>query len=117
MDAMLLTEWAQGLITAGCVSLALTVIFCVVRDGIREFRCRVDSNRSEEVLRMSDEQQPEFIEVSSPSQMSAEALDAGATSELIRNPRFVPHIDSDRMRGPSDWDRECQESGRLNRGR
>ena len=26
-----------------------------------------------------------------------------------------PHIDSDRMRGPSDWDRECQESRRLNR--
>ena len=25
------------------------------------------------------------------------------------------HIDSDRHRGPSDWDRECQESGRLNR--
>lgn len=26
-----------------------------------------------------------------------------------------PHIDSDRTLGPSDWDRECQESGRLNR--
>ena len=26
-----------------------------------------------------------------------------------------PHIDSDRYRGPSDWDRECQESRRLNR--
>ena len=26
-----------------------------------------------------------------------------------------PHIDSDRTVGPSDWDRECQESGRLNR--
>ena len=26
-----------------------------------------------------------------------------------------PHIDSDRHRGPSDWDRECQESRRLNR--
>jgi hypothetical protein len=26
-----------------------------------------------------------------------------------------PHIDSDRRRGPSDWDRECQESRRLNR--
>jgi hypothetical protein len=25
------------------------------------------------------------------------------------------HIDSDRTVGPSDWDRECQESGRLNR--
>jgi hypothetical protein len=25
------------------------------------------------------------------------------------------HIDSDRHRGPSDWDRECQESRRLNR--
>ena len=25
------------------------------------------------------------------------------------------HIDADRRRGPSDWDRECQESGRLNR--
>jgi len=25
------------------------------------------------------------------------------------------HIDSDRLRGPSDWDRECQESRRLNR--
>lgn len=25
------------------------------------------------------------------------------------------HIDSDRHRGQSDWDRECQESGRLNR--
>ena len=39
-NAMLLTEWAQGLITAGGVSLALTVIFCVVRDGIREVRIR-----------------------------------------------------------------------------
>lgn len=28
---------------------------------------------------------------------------------------YPPHIDSDRHRGPSDWDRECQESGRLNR--
>jgi len=27
----------------------------------------------------------------------------------------VQHIDSDRTIGPSDWDRECQESGRLNR--
>jgi len=27
----------------------------------------------------------------------------------------TPHIDSDRLRGPSDWDRECQESRRLNR--
>jgi hypothetical protein len=27
----------------------------------------------------------------------------------------TPHIDSDRRRGPSDWDRECQESRRLNR--
>ena len=29
--------------------------------------------------------------------------------------KFVPHIDSDRTVGPTDWDRECQESGRLNR--
>jgi hypothetical protein len=29
--------------------------------------------------------------------------------------RPAPHIDSDRMLGPTDWDRECQESGRLNR--
>ncbi len=28
-----------------------------------------------------------------------------------------PHIDSDRTLSPSDWDRECQESARLNRGR
>jgi hypothetical protein len=28
---------------------------------------------------------------------------------------YTPHIDADRMRGPSDWDRECQESRRLNR--
>ena len=27
----------------------------------------------------------------------------------------VQHIDADRMRGASNWDRECQESGRLNR--
>jgi hypothetical protein len=26
-----------------------------------------------------------------------------------------PHIDADRLRGPSDWDREQQESRRLNR--
>lgn len=32
--------------------------------------------------------QPEFIEVSSPAHMSAAALDAGATSELILNPKF-----------------------------
>lgn len=25
------------------------------------------------------------------------------------------HIDSDRLRGKTDWDRECQESRRLNR--
>ena len=25
------------------------------------------------------------------------------------------HIDADRTLGPSDWDRECQESRRLNR--
>ncbi len=29
--------------------------------------------------------------------------------------RAVQHIDSDRYRGPSDWDRECQESRKLNR--
>jgi hypothetical protein len=29
---------------------------------------------------------------------------------------LVPHIDSDRTIGQTDWDRECQESGRLNRG-
>ncbi|CAN5951035.1 unnamed protein product [Sphagnum jensenii] len=29
--------------------------------------------------------------------------------------RPAPHIDSDRMIGPTDWDRECQESGRLNK--
>jgi hypothetical protein len=29
----------------------------------------------------------------------------------------VPHIDSDRTVGKTDWDRECQESGRLNRGK
>lgn len=28
---------------------------------------------------------------------------------------YPQHIDSDRHRGPSDWDRECQESRRLNR--
>ena len=28
---------------------------------------------------------------------------------------YPQHIDSDRTVGPSDWDRECQESGRLNR--
>lgn len=28
---------------------------------------------------------------------------------------FAPHIDSDRTLGPTDWDRECQESKRLNR--
>jgi len=30
---------------------------------------------------------------------------------------LVPHIDSDRTVGKTDWDRECQESGRLNRGK
>lgn len=25
------------------------------------------------------------------------------------------HIDADRTLGPTDWDRECQESGRLNK--
>lgn len=29
--------------------------------------------------------------------------------------RLPQHIDSDRHRGPSDWDRECQESRRINR--
>jgi len=27
----------------------------------------------------------------------------------------APHIDSDRLVGKTDWDEECQESGRLNR--
>ena len=35
--------------------------------------------------------------------------------EFQRAMAAYPHIDSDRMRGPSDWDRECQESRRLNR--
>ena len=37
-------------------------------------------------------------------------------AEIRQNP--VPHIDSDRtIGGKSDWDKECQESGRLNRGK
>ena len=28
---------------------------------------------------------------------------------------YPQHIDADRTLGPSDWDRECQESRRLNR--
>ena len=28
---------------------------------------------------------------------------------------YPQHIDSDRTLGPSDWDRECRESRRLNR--
>jgi hypothetical protein len=34
--------------------------------------------------------------------------------EEIRN-RPVQHIDADRTLGKTDWDRECQESRRLNR--
>ena len=33
--------------------------------------------------------------------------------EIRQNP--APHIDSDRLVGKTDWDEECQESGRLNR--
>jgi hypothetical protein len=35
--------------------------------------------------------------------------------EEIAEIRQTQHIDSDRMRGKTDWDRECQESGRLNK--
>ena len=42
------------------------------------------------------------------------SFDDDAPPQDTKSP--VPHIDSDRRRGPSDWDRECQESGRLNRG-
>lgn len=33
----------------------------------------------------------------------------------INRSSIQPYIDSDRLRGKSDWDRECQESRRLNR--
>jgi hypothetical protein len=40
-----------------------------------------------------------------------------AGEDLVQQPlpTSVQHIDADRTRGPSDWDRECQESRRLNR--
>jgi hypothetical protein len=38
------------------------------------------------------------------------------TQSSIQPYPLVQHIDADRTRGASDWDRECQESGRLNRG-
>jgi hypothetical protein len=39
---MALTFWAQLFITVGCIGIVSVVIFCLVRDGYREWRDRRD---------------------------------------------------------------------------
>jgi hypothetical protein len=60
----------------------------------------------------------EEIEGLEPVETIAEREFPEEVAWLRRNKdSLVPHIDSDRTVGKTDWDRECQESGRLNRGK
>ena len=54
-DPMLLAEIARWFLVVGCVCLALGVIFCVLRDWVRESRVRRETDeRLEAVLKVRE---------------------------------------------------------------